>query len=69
MIISRFCKSELDFFRNECNFVNLETEVFEGRSRGESLETIAERCNVTIDCIRKISIKVNKKIEKVKRHF
>jgi len=67
MIISRFTKSELDFLRQECNFVNLEIEVFEGRARGKSLEKIAEECNISIDCVRKISTKVNEKIKRVQK--
>jgi transcriptional regulator len=65
MIISRFTKSELDFLRQECNFVNLEIEVFEGRAKGKSQENIAEECNISIDCVRKISTKVNAKIKRV----
>ena len=65
MIISDYTKSELDFFRKECHFVNLEENVFEGRSKGKTLEVIAEENNLSIDCIRKVSRKVNRKIEKV----
>ena len=69
MIISRFLKSDLDFFRKECNFVNLEKEVFEGRAQGKSQETIAEECNVSIDCVRKTSVRVNNKIKKAQGIF
>lgn len=43
MIISDFTREELAYFRNNCNFVNFEIDVFEGRSQGIPLETIAEK--------------------------
>lgn len=62
MIISNFTRPELEHFRNECNFVNDEVEVFELRSQGLGLEEIAERLNLTYDGIKRISQKVNRKI-------
>lgn len=65
MIISDFTVKELDYFRNSCNFVNLEKTVFEYRASGVSLEDIAELLNISYDYARHISQKVNKKIIKV----
>lgn len=65
MTISNFTKPELDYFRTNCNFVNLELDVFELRSKGYTLEYIAEKLNISSDYARKISQRVNKKIIKV----
>lgn len=65
MIISDFTTAELDHFRDECNFVGNEALVFEMRSCGQSLEEIAEILNLSVEGIKKISRKVNKKISRV----
>ena len=65
MIISKFTNPELDYFRHTCNFVGLERDVFELRSEGVPLEYIAELLNMSVDGVKKISRKVNKKIIKV----
>lgn len=62
MIVSDFTKPELDYFRENCNFVNDEVSVFELRSQGVCLEDIAERLHITHDGIKRISRKVNRKI-------
>ena len=65
MIISDFTKPELDLFRENCNFVGSELDLFEMRSQGIDLETIAEVLNMSVDGIKKVSRKVNSKISKV----
>lgn len=65
MIISDFTAPELEYLRQNCNFVNLERDLFEMRSSGKTLETIADELCISIDCARRISQKVNKKIIKV----
>ena len=65
MVISDFTRGELDFLRNSCNFVSNETGVFELRSQGLSLEEIAEVLNLSVDGVKKVSRKVNKKINRV----
>ncbi len=65
MIISDFTKPELDFFRNNCNFVNLEVELFERRAKGIPLEQIADELGISSDYARKLSQRVNRKIIKV----
>lgn len=65
MIISDFTLPEIQHFRDNCNFVNLEIDIFEGRVKGKSLEILAEDLNISYDYARQISRKVNKKIIKV----
>lgn len=65
MIIADFTKPELDYFRENCNFVNDEIQVFKMRSKGHTMEEIAEMLNISIDKAYKISRKVKKKILKV----
>jgi len=67
MIISDFTNIELECLRKNCNFVGNESDLFELRSQGLSLEEIAEVLNLSVDGIKKISRKVNKKISRV--HF
>lgn len=65
MIISDFTKPELDLFREQCNFVGHEKDLFEMRSQGISLVAIARKIGYTTDGINDISRKVNNKIKKV----
>ena len=67
MVISDFTCAELEHLRRSCNFVNNETDLFNLRSQGLSLEEIAEILNMSVDGVKKISRKVNKKISRV--HF
>jgi orotate phosphoribosyltransferase-like protein len=69
MIISDFTKPELDLLRDNCNFVGLEIEIFDLRSRGVPLESIAESLNLSVDGAKRISQKVNTKITRVLSHF
>ena len=62
MTISEFTKPELDYFRQNCNFVNLEIKLFEERAKGISLEQIAEDLHISYDYARQLSRKVNKQI-------
>ena len=65
MRIANFTKPELDFFRENCNFVGVEREVFEMRSQDIPLEEIAEKVNMSVDGVKKVSRRVVKKIIKV----
>lgn len=65
MNIKEFTKPELDYFRENCNFVGIEKEVFELRSQGIPLEVIAEMQHMTVDGINKVSKRINRKIIKV----
>jgi hypothetical protein len=65
MMISDFTMPELEYLRQQCNFVNLEKDVFELRAQGIPLERIAEQLNISPDYARKLSQRVNKKIIKI----
>ena len=65
MIVSDFTVPELDRFREQCNFIGFESRVFELRSKGNTLEEIAEILDMSVTHIGRISQKVNKKIKKV----
>lgn len=67
MIISDYTTGELEHFRKECNFVCHEMDVFDLRSKGLSLEEIAEILHLSVEGVKKISRKVNNKICRV--HF
>ena len=69
MIIADFTKPELDMLRNNCNFVGCEMDIFDLRSRGVPLESIAETLNLSVDGTKRISQKVNNKISRVLAHF
>lgn len=66
MKVSRFTVPELDYFRAYCNFVGEEKAVFELRSEGIPLEEIAERLHYTHDGIKKVSRRINEKINRVR---
>ena len=68
MVVSDFTKPELNYFRENCNFVNDEVTVFELRSQGIGLEEIAERIGLTYEGIKRISRKVNRKITVVSNY-
>ena len=65
MVVSSFTVPELNFFRDNCNFVGNESQVFELRSQGIPLEEIAEILNMSAEGIKKVSKKVNNKIMRV----
>ena len=65
MIVSDLTVPELEYFRKQCNFVGLEKDVFDMRSNGVPLEHIAEYLNISVQGAKRISRKVNDKIERV----
>lgn len=65
MIIKDFTVPELNYLKENCNFVGLEIRVFELRSQGIPLEEIAEILDMSVDGVKKISRKVNKKIIRI----
>ena len=65
MIVSDFTVPELEHLRTTCNFVGNEVRVFELRSQGIPIEEIAEQLNMSVEGIKRISRKVNRKITKV----
>ena len=64
MILHDFTTPELNYLQKNCNFVGFESYVFELRSQGKSLEYIADFLDISIDQVKKLSRKVNKKILK-----
>lgn len=69
MIISNFTRPELELLRDNCNFVGCERDIFDLRSQGVPLETIAESLNLSIDGTKRISRKVNNKIIRILSHL
>ena len=65
MIISDFTKPELDYLLEHCGFDEAELPVFTLRSHGASLQDISVLLGITIDSVKKISRRVNKKIIEV----
>ena len=65
MLVSSFTVPELNYLRDNCNFVGTESDVFELRSKGIPLEEIAELLNMSAEGIKKVSRKVNSKITRV----
>ena len=69
MVIKDFTKPELDLLRQSCNFVGSEETLFELRSRGVPLETIAETLDYSYDGISKVSRRVNNKIRAILEQY
>lgn len=65
MKISKFTKPELDYFREQCNFVNYEVTMFEMRASGHTIEEAAEAMNISMEHAYRISRQVNDKIIRV----
>lgn len=64
MIISELTYPEADYLQAVCNFTPDENELFELRLQGLTLDECAERMNRSLDSVKQISRKVNKKIQK-----
>ena len=64
MIISELTYPEADYLQAVCNFTPDENELFELRLQGLTLDECAERMNRSLDSVKQISRKVNKKIAK-----
>ena len=65
MKIKKFTKPELDYFREQCNFVDYEVTMFEMRAKGHPIEEIAEVLNISPEHAYRISRQVNDKIIRV----
>lgn len=48
MKVCDFVKPELDFLKENCNFVNLEVEIFEMRAKGIPLPELADKYLATM---------------------
>lgn len=63
--IHDFTKRELECFRENCNFVKEERELFDLRAEYYTLEQIAEKMNICSKTAYRINKRVKRKIKKV----
>lgn len=64
MQIRDLTRSEADYLQIVCNFTKDENTLFELRLSEISLEDCAERMNISVPTVKRISQRVNKKIER-----
>lgn len=64
MQIRDLTRSEADYLQMVCNFTKDENTLFELRLQDCSIEECAERMNISVPTVKRISQRVNKKIEK-----
>lgn len=64
MQIRDLTMSEADYLQAVCNFTKDENTLFELRLQDIPLEECAERMNISVPTVKRISQRVNKKIEK-----
>ena len=64
MQIRDLTRSEADYMQIVCNFTKDENTLFELRLSDTSLEECAERMNISVPTVKRISQRVNKKIER-----
>ena len=64
MQIRELTLSEADYLQAVCNFTKEENTLFELRLNDKSLEECAEIMNRSLDSVKQLSRKVNRKIEK-----
>lgn len=64
MQIRDLTMSEADYLQAVCNFTKDENTLFELRLQDVPLEECAERMNISVPTVKRLSQRVNKKIEK-----
>lgn len=64
MQIRDLTRSEADYLQVVCNFTRDENTLFELRLQDIPLEECAERMNISVPTVKRISQRVNKKIER-----
>lgn len=64
MQIRDLTRSEADYLQMVCNFTKDENTLFELRLQDCSLEECAERMNISVPTVKRISQRVNRKIER-----
>ena len=64
MQIRDLTRSEADYLQMVCNFTKDENTLFELRLQDLSLEECAERMNISVPTVKRISQRVNRKIER-----
>lgn len=62
MQIRDFTRSEADYLQTVCNFTGDESTLFELRLQDIPLEECAERMNISVPTVKRISKRVNAKI-------
>ena len=62
MQIRDFTQSEADYLQAVCNFTKDENTLFELRLQDVPLEECAERMNISVPTVKRISQRVNSKI-------
>lgn len=65
MQIHKFTRIEADYLQIVCNFSEEESTLFEMRLRDVSLESCAERMNMSVPTVKRLSQNVNSKIGRV----
>lgn len=65
MKIYSFTRPELDYFELECNFTSDELKLFRLRAKAMPSEDCAEEMNVSVSTVKRLSRRVNDKIERV----
>ena len=64
MQIRDLTMSEADYLQAVCNFTKEENTLFELRLQDIPLEDCAERMNISVPTVKRISQRVNRKIER-----
>ena len=64
MQIRDLTRSEADYLQMVCNFTKDDNTLFELRLQDCSLEECAERMNISVPTVKRISQRVNRKIER-----
>jgi DNA-binding CsgD family transcriptional regulator len=63
--ISGFVKSEVDYLLTESNFTDDERELFLLRTKDVALEECAERMNISISTVNRLSKRIKAKINRL----
>lgn len=66
MKICNYTKPELQNFRDNCNFTDIELKYFELKTKDVSNVAIAEKLNISTSSVSYIAKKVKNKITKIK---
>lgn len=64
MRLDRMIKPELDRYRDNCNFLAEELQVFDRRAAGETIEYIAEKECMSVSTVKRILNRIEAKIER-----
>lgn len=62
--LDKMIKPELDAYVANCNFLAEELQVFTRRSRGETIEYIAEMESLSVSTVKRILARIQAKIDR-----